>query len=333
MPLHDVVLIGAGPAGLAAAAHLLDASLDLVHLEEGPLAQTIDRYPPGVRLYSPRRDLEFAGVPFGPDPDASPTREAYLAYLAQVAATLDHDLRLHSPATALHLGGDGEPHRVAHTGPHGASGVLRAQNVVVASGGYYRPIRLDIPGEDRDDVSHYYRGAADAAGRRILVCGGRNSAVEAAVELAEAGATVRLVYRGARLPRARLKPWLLPGLDAARRAGTVKVIYRSVPSAIGDRGVALQQTGADGTTRTWTEPADLTYLLTGYGPDLDLLRAAGVPVHRRTGRPLFDPDTLQTRTAGVFLCGTVVLKRHGEKATIANTRGHGERIARNLRRP
>lgn len=313
---HDVLLVGAGPAGLAAALHFRQAGLDVLHVEEGALAQTIRRFPTGVHLFSPRSSLALPGVPFGPDPDSSPTREEYIAYLQE--STTAAGLHVETATTAVSAEALQGSYRVDLRGANGSRRSADARTVVVASGGYFFPNILDIPGEDQPHVHHYFRSEIVNPGNRMVVVGGRNSAVEAAVNIAEGGAEALLAYRKSRLPRSKIKPWLLPRLDRQIRAGRIRVRYRSVPLEVTPRGVVLRE--ADG--RSQLQPADAVFLLTGYGPDYRLLRGAGIRFHKRTARPLFSESTLETKIPGIFLCGTVALSVGGEDATIENSRHH-----------
>jgi len=312
----DILLVGAGPAGIAAALHFRQAGLRVRHVEEGATAQTIRHFPAGVQLFSTRASLALPGFPFPGDPEGSPTREEYIAYLENSISRTGLEVETMTRAVSTE-GADGL-HRVTLSGADGRHRRVEACNVVVASGGYFAPNILGIPGEDLDSVHHYFRSELIRPGERFLVVGGRNSAVEAAVNIAEAGARVVIAYRKSRLPRAKIKPWLLPRFDAARRSGRLRVRYRAVPTEIVEDGAYLQH--EDGSASL--EHADAVFLLTGYGPDYRVLRDSAVRFHRRTGRPLFTDETLETKTPGVFLCGTVALSVRGEQATIENTRDH-----------
>lgn len=312
----DALVVGAGPTGLAAAAHLRGHGLSPWVVEEGLVAQTIRNFPRGVRLFSARENLTLPGLPFPGEPTSSPTREDYLAYLE--AAPRRAGLEVATNTRAVTIRPREGSHGVVLANGDGKRYELTARNVIVASGGYFFPNVLGIPGEDLPYVHHYFRAElVDQLGRYVVV-GGRNSAIEAAVHIAEAGAGVVIVYHKARLPRSKIKPWLLPRFDRQRRAGRIVVRYRSSPSKIGDGYVHLRGRSAEDET----EYGDAVFLLTGYGPDYRLLKEAGVRFHRQTGRPLFDPKTLETKTPGIFVCGTVALKIRGEQQTIENGRDH-----------
>jgi len=321
----DVLVAGAGPAGIAAAIHFRQAGLDVLQVEEGELAQTIRRFPAGVRLFSTRRSLELPGFPFGPDAETSPTREEYIAYLEESSATAG--LRVETGTVALSAEAARGRYRVELRGPDGARRNVEACSIVVASGGYFFPNVLGIPGEDDPSVHHYFKREVVSPGARMVVVGGRNSAVEAAVNIAEADAHALLVYRKSRLPRSKIKPWLLPRLDAQIRAGRIHVRYRSVPLEVTNRGIVLREAGG----ASWLQPADAVFLLTGYGPDYRFLKASGIRFHKQTARPLFTDTTLETRSPGIFLCGTVVLRVGGEQATIENSRDHALQMLDSIR--
>jgi thioredoxin reductase (NADPH) len=321
---HDLILIGAGPCGLAAAADFKQAGLDYVHLETERLAQTIYNFPRKMRLYTKRAGLTVGDVPFGPRPDESPSREEYLEYLRLVVRQLELNVQTYTESESIISQSGG--HVLQARRRDGTVARYAARNIVVASGGYYTPVLLGIPGEDQPNVSHYFRSDLPVRGKRILIVGGRNSAIEAATILAQKHADVVLAYRGARLSRKNVKPWILPPLDAARKEGRIRVLYRTVPTSIRDHLVELKTTDA----ALSKIEVDRVFLLTGYGPDYEFLRRAGIPFHKRNRRPLFNPRTLESRVPGIFLCGTVVLKWNGEKASIENTRDHGRVILENM---
>ena len=164
-----------------------------MHVDEGELAQTIRRFPAGVRLFSTRENLALPGFPFGPDPDSSPTREEYIVYLEESVTAAG--LRVETETVAVATGTTPRRYRIDGIGSDGTRRTVEARNVVVASGGYFFPNIPGISGEDQSHVHHYFQNDVVSREGRFLVVGGRNSAVEAAVNIAEAGA-----LRAPRLP-------------------------------------------------------------------------------------------------------------------------------------
>lgn len=325
IPRYDLILIGAGPCGLAAASEFKNAGLHYLHLESGQLAQTIYNFPTNVRLFSHPRNLEIGKVPFHPEPYESPTREQYLEYLNRVSFQLG--LTVKEYCKVVSITSNAKDHRVCYSKKNGKISEAIAQNIVVASGGYYSPQLLNITGEDQSNVYHYFRSELSFDNEKILVVGGGNSAIEAVITLVKRNAKVIHSYRGTRLPRKKIKPWLLPQFDSAQRCNTIRSLYRTIPSSIHNNQVKL----FSDRKKTLTIYVDKIFLLTGYGPDYATLKKASVPFHKRYNRPLFNPKNLETKKSGIFLCGTIVLKWQGEKASIENTSGHGKIILKNLR--
>jgi thioredoxin reductase (NADPH) len=325
IPRYDLILIGAGPCGLAAASEFKHAGLNYLHLESGQLAQTVYNFPTNIRLFSHPRYLEIGKVHFHPEPYEPPTREQYLEYLNMASSRLGLVVKQHSKVVGLTS--NDKDHYVRYIEKGRNVREACAPNIVVASGGYYAPQLLGIPGEDQPNVYHYFRSELPFHNERVLVVGGRNSAIDAVITLVEKQAEVIHSYRGARLPRKKIKPWLLPIFDKARKSGSIRFLYRTVPRSIHNKQVKLKSDGK----KNMTIDVDRVFLLTGYGPDYATLKSASVPFHKRHKRPLFNPKTLETKKSGIFLCGTIVLKWQGEKASIDNTRGHGKIILNNLR--
>lgn len=341
----DFVIVGAGPCGLAAAAVAQRAGLDYLVLDRGCVVHTLTRFPTNMTFFSTSEKLSIAGVPFV-SARANPTRQEALDYYRQVADALDLAVHQYEEVTSVEREpgvdgsdgaagggagghGDGAVFRITTRlvrEPDGPQRTYRARALVLATGYFDNPNRLDVPGEDLPHVSHYFTEAHPFYRQRVVVVGGRNSAVEAALELHRAGARVTLVHRGADLSD-RIKPWVLPFIRKRIEAGDIAVRFGARVTAIEPGRVVLEQEG-----RRVEEPADFVFLLTGYRPDHSLAVSLGVTIDPETGAPVHDPETMETNVPGLYVAGVVAAGYDANKIFIENGRFHGERIVAHLLR-
>ena len=202
----------------------------------------------------------------------------------------------------------------------GAERTTVAQSVIVATGYFGSPNRLGVPGEDLPHVTHTYREGHEAFQQNCVVVGGGNSAAEAALDLWRSGADVTLVHFGPTFDK-KIKPWVLPDLENRMREGSIGVRWNSRVTRIEGDTVVIDTHG-----RPEQLAATRVYLLTGFSPDLELLRQVGVPIDATTGIPSHDPVTLETPVPGVFIAGVVVAGFDANKVFIENGRYHGDKI-------
>jgi bacillithiol disulfide reductase len=316
----DVLIVGAGPAGLAAAIAAKRRGLRYAVLEKGVLVNSLLHYPTNMVFFTTPELLEIGGMPFV-SPYEKPTRQEALRYYRRVTDAFGLDVAFEEPVTGLARQPDGllvatsEP---AHERPRR----WVAHAVVMATGAYDVPNLLGIPGEDLPHVSHYYREPHAYYRRRVAVVGGKNSAAEAALELYRAGAQVTLVHRGAALGES-IKYWVKPDIENRIAEGAVRARFSTRVVAITPTEVVLE--GPDGRTR---EPAEGVLLMTGYRSDTTLLRAAGASVDEREGAPAHDPETYETTVPNLFVIGACVAGRQSGRIFIENGRFHGEVVIR-----
>jgi len=320
---HDVLVIGAGPTGLACAIEARKAGLSAVNLEKGCLVDSLWRYPSNLVFFTTAELLEIGDVPF-PSVNPKPTRAEALEYYRRVAAHYRLDVRQYERVDAV-TGRDGG--FVAHTTDRlGRRLEHRARKVVVATGYYDLPNLMGVPGEDLPKVFHYYRDPHPYHEAEVLVVGGKNSAAIAALDLWRHGARVTLVHRGPGL-HAHVKYWIKPDLENRIAAGQVRAIFDTTVRAITPDAVLLA--GPEGEVRL---PNDFVFALTGYHPDFGFLERLGVALTGPDRRPVCDPESFESNVPGLHLAGVIVAGMRTNEIFIENGRFHGRQIAAALTR-
>jgi thioredoxin reductase (NADPH) len=317
MSLQDVIIVGAGPAGLAAAIAAKRRGLDYTVLEKAVLVNSIYHFPTHMVFFTTPELLEIGGLPFV-SPFDKPTRLEALRYYRRVVDT--EQLRIEMGVTVCAIQRHADDDRfLVQADADGRRTVRHARAVVLAIGYYDHPNLLGIPGEDLPHVSHYYREAHPFYRKRVVIVGGANSAAEAALELYRAGATVTVVHRRPTLSR-QIKYWVLPDLENRIREGSIAARMETHVAEIRPREVIVEHAGT-----VEPLPADHVFLLTGYRADADLLRASGVELDPCSWIPVHDPDTLETNVPNLFLAGGVISGTNDVPVFIENGRLHGEK--------
>jgi thioredoxin reductase (NADPH) len=297
----DTALIGGGPIGLETGAALARAGIDYVHFEARQIGATILDFPPATQWFSSSDRIAIAGVPLHTVDQRKATREEYLTYLRTVVSTLGLEVRTYEPVVAVEPETGGGFRLV--TRPPTGERYYRASRVVLATGGTARPKRLGIPGEELPHVHHVLQDPHVYFGRRLLVVGGKNSAVEGALRCFHAGAKVAINYRKAAFDPAHVKYWLLPELEGRIRRGEIEAYLDAVPVAVSPTAVTLR-CNPDG--ETVDAPADFVLLAVGYTADMTLFRSAGVTLEGENEVPAFEPSTMETDVPGLFVAGTAI---------------------------
>jgi thioredoxin reductase (NADPH) len=320
----DVLIVGGGPCGLAAAIAAQRAGLRTVVLESEVIVNTIAHYPTYVRFFSTAEKLGIGDLPFIIATE-KPTRRDALAYYRAAVTHFGITVRQYERVTEIERGHD---ELVVHSRTRG--GVARRTNVgavIVATGYFGSPNRLGVPGESLRHVSHIYREGHEAFQQRAVVVGGGNSAAEAALDLWRSGAHVTMVHFGPTFDK-RIKPWVQPDFENRVKEGSIHVRWNSRVASIEPDSVCIRAT--DDAGRSERLPATLVYIMTGFAPNTDLLVQVGVPIDPTTGIPEHDPETLETSVPGVFIAGVVVAGFDANKVFIENGRYHGDRIVARL---
>lgn len=332
----DVAVVGAGPCGLAAAIAAQRAGLSAVVFDRGCLVNGIAGYPMYMTFFSTAERIAIGGVPFIVATE-KPTRRDALAYYRGVADVYGLAVRQYETVQAMRQmrvdprPGPSEPERAVRwlLRSEKRSGVVRetaAHAVVIATGYFGRPNRLGVPGESLSHVRHGYIEGHAAWREPVVIVGGANSAVDAALDMYRAGAQVTMVHVAEGLD-ANVKPWVRPEIEARLREGAITARFSSRVVAIEPETVVIE--GPAGTERL---PATQLYTMTGYLPETGLLEQIGVPIDAHSGIPAHDPITMATPLPGVYLAGVIASGNQANRIFIENGRDHGDAIVAHLLR-
>ncbi len=299
----DVAIVGAGPIGIELAIALERLGADYLLIEARQIGHEFTRWPPSTHFFSTTEHVALAGVPVHNIDQMPITGEQYLAYLRTLVEMFDLKLKLYEPVIQIEKS---ETSFILHTKPLTGPRTYRAKNVVLATGGMARPRMLGIPGEDLPHVSHYFPGPHLYFRRRVLVVGGRNSAMEAALRCWRGGAQVSLSYRREELNHDRIKPHLSMDIKDRLQKGEITFYPATIPLEITPSHVKLA-TAPDGAAQngsTMTHACDAVLLCTGFEADMTLFRQAGVTLTGPEQSPRFDESTMETDVPGLYVAGT-----------------------------
>jgi thioredoxin reductase (NADPH) len=318
----DLLVIGAGPCGLAVGVAAKQAGIDCVLLDRRTIVSTIERYPLGMTFFSTPERIEIGGVPFIASHE-KPTRKDGLLYYRRVAEHFELDIR--PGEVVLDVTREDDRFRAEVRRPHDAK-TYSARSVVFATGYYDNPNFLSIPGEDLPHVHHYFVEGHPYWRRRVIVIGAGNSSVDAALECWRAGAAVTLVHFGEGFDRT-VKAWVLPDITNRVKEGSIAARWHSRVRAITPMDVEIVH---EPTGKVECLPTDAVLAMTGYHADTTMLQRLGVPVDPATGIPAHDETTMATTLPGIYLAGVIASGNDANRLFIENARGHGELIVRDV---
>jgi thioredoxin reductase (NADPH) len=314
---ESVVIVGAGPIGLACAISARRRGIDPLVVDAGAIVNSIVHYPVAMTFFTTPERLEIGNHPIacaGP----KPTREEAMMYYRGIARAEEIRVRPFTRFTMAERDGDGI--RCTLETAVGRR-ELKCDRLVLATGYFDRPNRLGVPGEDLQHVHHYFDEAHLSWGLDVAVVGGKNSAIEAALQLYRAGARVTLVYRGAAL-KPSVKYWLRPDIENRIKAGEIAARFGANVESI-EPGAMTIRSSEGGTERL---AADRIYALIGFTPDFELFRRIGIELDPVTERPTLNPETLETNVPGIHMAGSIVSGRAISEVFIENGRYDGEKI-------
>jgi thioredoxin reductase (NADPH) len=323
-PHYDLLVIGAGPTGMACAIEAQRAGFSAVLVDKGCLCNSLFHYPAHMTFFTTPELLEIGDMPFS-SPNQKPTRSEALEYYRKVAEHYKLDVRQYETVERV-VGSDGD-FTIHAIDQFDRTRQLRARKLVIATGYYDLPNYLDIPGESLPKVKHYYHEPHPYYGLDVVVIGGKNSAAIAALDLWRHGAKVTLVHRGAEMHR-HVKYWILPDITNRIKNGEIAAHFSSNVTNITEDDVTLAAPGGGVTI-----PNHFVFALTGYHPDFDFIERLGVRLDESNDRcPVCDPATLESNVPGIYLGGVIVAGERTNEIFIENGRFHGKLIAEDLKR-
>jgi thioredoxin reductase (NADPH) len=335
LDLLDLLIVGAGPTGIAVGAEAKRRGLSTLLVDQGPLCASLQAYPADLQFFTTRERLEIAGVPFTV-PDVKPTRRQALVYYREVVKRHQVPLALHETVESVERV---DPGFVIRSLRDGRMIERRARAVALATGYFWNPTRLGVPGEDLPWVIFRYVEPYPYFGRRVAVIGGGNSAAKTALDLWRNDAVVTLVHRRATVKES-VKYWIRPDLENRIAEGSIAVRFESRVTAFRDAtGGAGPASGPARERRMVLEtpegveelPVDAVFIQIGYTPDVELQRRAGVEVDPESLIPAYDPETCESNVPGLYIAGTLQAGRFTNRIFIENSRDHGDRIVDHLK--
>ena len=321
----DLLVVGAGPTGIAIGAAARKENLNVLLVDRGALTQAILDFPQFMTFFTTRDKLEIAHIPFT-IPDEKPTRQQALIYYRAVVDHYKVPLALHEKVfDAKKTGGIFE----VKTLKEGKPQQHRAKAVAFATGYYDHPFKLSVPGTDLPWVHSYYSDPYRHFGEEVVIIGGGNSACEMALDMWRNGVKrVTMVVRDSKLKEG-VKYWVRPDVENRIAEGAITAHFNTTAIAFHDqpRGVEIQH--HDG--RLEILRADAAYVMIGFHPDAELLRRCGVQVDEKSFVPVFNPETCESNVPGLYIAGTVLAGLDTGRIFIENSRDHGPKIVAHLK--
>jgi thioredoxin reductase (NADPH) len=314
---YDVISIGAGPTGLACAIEAKREGMLALVIDKGCLCNSLYHYPVNMVFFTTPERMEIGDLPMT-TAGGKPTRAEALKYYRRAVEHYEIEVRQYERVDSIY-GHDGAFMVQTHD-DIASIHEYRAKKIILATGYYDMPNRLEIPGEDLPHVSHYFHEAHRYWHLDVVVIGGKNSAAEAALDLFRAGAQVTLVHRHEELGK-NLKYWVRPDIENRIRAAEIRAMFRTHVTRIEPRRIWVNnQKGEEAI------PAAQVFAMTGYHPDFGFLEKQGIKLDPKSRKPQCNPETLESNVPGMYLAGVIVGGMHTGEIFIENGRFHGRQI-------
>ncbi|MET1013382.1 MAG: YpdA family putative bacillithiol disulfide reductase [Paenisporosarcina sp.] len=309
----DAIVVGGGPCGLAAAISLQGIGLNPIVIEKGNVVEAIHKYPTHQTFFSTSEKLSIGDIPFIIE-QRKPKRNQALVYYREVVKLKNIQVRRYENVEKV----------VKKNGifeVYTSKGSYSSEYVIIATGYYDHPNQLDVPGENLEKVHHYFKEGHPYFQMDAVVIGGKNSAIDAALELNKAGARVTVVYRGDDYSSS-IKPWILPEFLGLVRSGEINMMFNSHVEKIDELTIHIRQNG-----QLHQMKNDVVFAMIGYHPDHQFLKHMGVRMDNDTGRPFINELTMESNVENLYIAGVLAAGNDANEIFIENGRFHGEQIA------
>ncbi|MEH6944600.1 YpdA family putative bacillithiol disulfide reductase [Bacillus sp. JJ722] len=313
----DAIIVGGGPCGIAAAIALQDIGLQPLVIEKGNIVNSLYHYPTHQTFFSSSEKLEIGDVAFITE-NRKPVRNQALAYYREVV--LRKKVRVHSFEKVEKVEKVSDKRFIVTS----EKATYVTPYVIIATGYYDQPNLLGVSGEELPHVYHYFKEAHPYFDCDVTVIGGKNSSIDAALELVKAGARVSVLYRGS-VYSPSVKPWILPEFDALVKNGTIKMVFNAHVKSITPDKITYIVGGEENKLKS-----DFVFAMIGYHPDHQFLRQMGVGIDQESGRPTFNSETMETNIEGLYIAGVIAAGNNANEIFIENGRFHGPLIANHI---
>lgn len=321
MQQEKAIIIGAGPCGMAAAIALQEQGIEPLLIEKENVVNTLYNFPTHQTFFSSSDKLEIGDVAFITEKQR-PVRNEALTYYREVAKR--KALRVNSFEKAEKVIRHDSGFELITRNKQQEKNTYDTKNVILATGYYDQPNYLHIPGEELPKVTHYFKEAHPYYNKDVVIIGGKNSAIDAALELSKAGAKVTVLYRGNEYSNS-IKPWILPGFDSLAKKGVIEMIFQTNVTKITEDAVYYTLDGEERKIEN-----DFVFAMTGYQLDIPFLHMFGIKTNPISGIPDFDETTYETNIPGIYVAGVVAAGYNNNTIFIENGRNHGEKIAKSI---
>lgn len=317
---EHTIIVGAGPCGLSCALELQRRNIKPLIIEKGNIVETIYRFPTHQTFFSTSKNLEIGEIPFISE-KFKPVRNEALAYYREVVKR--NKLRINPFETVTNITKKNDLFYL-YTNKNGQEKQYITRHVILATGYYDQPQYLNIPGENLPKVMHYFKEGHPYYNTEVVIIGGKNSAVDAALALYKAGAKITVLYRGSAYSKS-IKPWILPDFDSLVQKGKITMVFNANVTKITENEVIYRVNNNIKHIKN-----DFVFAMTGYQPNISFLKKIGVKVDSTTGKPNKDEHTFETNVSNLYIAGVIISGFNGNETFIENGRWHGKVIAASI---